>query len=77
MQLILGNDHQGHIFYPYIQEQLEWKPVMICKQGIASMNGMNCLRVHGGLRMALSLYLEILEKIQRQNLEDMVVLLGM
>lgn len=43
---LLGNDQQGHIFYPYIQEQLEWKPVMVCKEGIASMNEMNCLRVH-------------------------------
>lgn len=46
------------------------------------MNVMNYsatdLRVHGGLRrMALSLYLEILEKIHRQNLEDMVISLVM
>lgn len=48
---------------------------MICKQGTASMNGMNCLRVLRG--MASSLYLEILEKIQRQNLEDMIISLVM
>lgn len=78
MQLILGNYQQGHIFYPHIQEQLEWKPVMICKQGNVSMNGINCLRVNGGLKgMALSFYLEILEKIQRQNQEDMIILLGL
>lgn len=51
---------------------------MICKQGNVSMNGINCLRVNGGLKgMALSFYLEILEKIQRQNQEDMIILLGL
>lgn len=78
MQLILGNYQQGHVFYPYIQEQLECKPVMMCKQGVVSMDGMNCLRVHGGLRgMAWSLHLELLEKIQGQNLEDMIISLVM
>lgn len=78
MQLILGNDQQGHICYPYIQEQLEWKPVMICKEGITSTNGTNCLTVHRGLRgKLLSLYLEILEEIQRQNLEGMIISLVM
>lgn len=42
------------------------------------MNVMNYaatdLRGHGGLRrMALSLYLEILEKMYKQNLEDMII----
>lgn len=73
MQLILGNDQHFLSIYPGTAGK-ETSHAMQARNCQFEWNEGDCLRVHGGLRgMALSLYLEILEKIRKQNLEEMII----